>query len=472
MSRPLVFKQVGAFIWSILPSAPSQALLLVGSTSLFISNSLRWGTRYTHAWYIYSHLLSIPIFVAGVVGYYLCFLQSKKPARILFAGVLLPSLAGLIAFPIVGFHWFLDAVEPMRATLPSIVDSHGWDPIEFLEAAAGLGTGIEFASIGFACAAVFFVLLVSGRATLPVRLTNDSSPSTTDSPCEEKEHRRTMLFVWTMIALMFIPSLPAAVLANVVDLRFHNISQSLGTQFFWLQEFLMSLTILALVLIAIGKEGRKTIPAMVRIPPLKFIAIAAFIPAVIENAWSLTSYFQARIVWSTQGWGKYPPPVLGNFFRLPEVSSLLYLIPALVEEIAWRGYLQPRFIRRYGLMRGIVLVGVVWGAFHFSWDFNWFMTFGGVVTYLGMRIMGAVAMSFVLAWLTIRSKSVLPAAIAHATYNVLAFYPLRQYRIPWSMSILMWATAGYVLLRFFMPPSDPDEQPAIASVPELEPSGV
>ena len=149
------------------------------------------------------------------------------------------------------------------------------------------------------------------------------------------------------------------------------------------------------------------------------------------------------------GWGKYAPPSLDTYFGLPEVATIWYVVPALVEEIAWRGYLQPRFIRRYGLVRGTFLVGIVWGAFHFFWDFNSFMTSGSIVRHLIERPIGTVCLSYVLAWLTISSESILPAALAHAAYNSLITDRAMPPRTPWWPSLLLWIAAGFVLLRFF-----------------------
>lgn len=119
------------------------------------------------------------------------------------------------------------------------------------------------------------------------------------------------------------------------------------------------------------------------------------------------------------------------------------------------------------------MVGVVWGAFHFAWDFSSAMSSEVVIFKIFTRIASAVILSYALAWLTIQSASIVPAAIAHAAFN--AFYYLGFYRRqnPWWLDDLLWAVAGFILFRFFAPPSaDVGAQPDIPSMPEPAPSGV
>ena len=152
---------------------------------------------------------------------------------------------------------------------------------------------------------------------------------------------------------------------------------------------------------------------MLRIPHAEYLVIALLIPTVIAYVGPLAFYVYARVLGSTHGWGTQISPLPRNFLGLPAVSSTWYFLPALVEEIGWRGHLQPHFIRRSGLVRGIFLVGVVWGAFHFFWDSNSSMPAQDVGIKLVVRLAGTISLSYVLAWVTIRSGSILPVAAAH-----------------------------------------------------------
>jgi len=66
-----------------------------------------------------------------------------------------------------------------------------------------------------------------------------------------------------------------------------------------------------------------------------------------------------------------------------------------------------------------------------------------------------VALNFVLAWLTLRSESVVPAAIAHALYNVLIYSPIGpQFAGKDVLRVALWAVLAYVLFRYWPVPSE------------------
>jgi membrane protease YdiL (CAAX protease family) len=469
-------RRFGALVRTVFPSDPSTWLLLLGATFLFISLNLRWWpwAGSTHfrplLWVAYSYVMSLPILAAGTMGYYVGLVGCERPKRRLLDSILLPAAISLSAHLIVAFFWFRDTGEPARFVSQLHGDFHLWTPRVVWSLAVNLSTGFQFASIGFVLTTVFFVLLMWGRATLPFHL---PAAALSNADTAEDEHRRTMFFVWLMIGTVFLTAVPGYAVDALGILAFPSLIRRGPSAINWLGQVSFALSLLVFVVLALGKVGRKMIPAMFRIPRVKYLAVAVLVPALVANLWPLISYVYARIHWGAHGWGKYATPSLDNYFGLPEVATIWYVVPALVEEIAWRGYLQPRFIRRYGLVRGIFLVGIVWGAFHFFWDFNSFMTSGSVVRHLIERPIGTVCMSYVLAWLTISSESILPATIAHAAYNSLITSRAMPTRTPWWPSILLWIAVGFVLLRFFPARStDNFDESHVPSAPGAEPSEV
>jgi membrane protease YdiL (CAAX protease family) len=126
------------------------------------------------------------------------------------------------------------------------------------------------------------------------------------------------------------------------------------------------------------------------------------------------------------------------------------------EELVFRGLLQPRFIHRYGRYRGIFLVGIVWAAFHFFPDFSFSRsTDWEVLSDLAYRLFMCLALSFVLAWLTLRSGSVVPAAIAHTFFNMLVVSPLGPpFAGKGMLRVALWTTLAYVLFRYRAAPAE------------------
>jgi len=472
MSFLLIIKRGVVFIRSCVPADPSNWLLLLGAVSLFISHTLRWwpGSSYYSRpllWAGCNYLMSVPIFAAGVTAYYLALVGFKKPARRLLDSILLPVIVGLAAKLIAAFYWFRDVGEPGHFVNQVPGTPHLWQPQMLFGLAVNLSVGFQLASVGFILISAFFVLYSWGRATLPICL---PAQSVSDASAPEDENRRSMFFVWMMISVIFITGLPEPALEMFASSAIFRFAQLHPNWFSWLRQLSHALLLLAFMCVALGKAGRKMIPAMLRMPRAIYLAASIVIPAAIAYVGPVASYLHARILWSLDGWGKLVPPSPSSFLGLPPASSGPYLLYPLVEEIAWRGYLQPRFVRRYGLVRGIFLVGVVWGAFHYIWDFNPAMTAQDVCIGLVARLLVTVSLSYVLAWLTIRSASVLPAALAHATYNLGWSLPIHSPR--W-LTLLLWAVVGFVLLRFCLPPSHATiAESVVPPAPEAQPSEV
>ena len=103
-------------------------------------------------------------------------------------------------------------------------------------------------------------------------------------------------------------------------------------------------------------------------------------------------------------------------------------ILAFGEEVGWRGYLLPLLCRKFGVTRGIIIDGVLWGAVHAP-----LVAFG--VNYAGdypgapwsgmlMMIVFATSVGVFLSCLTIKTKSIFPACISHGVVNALREAPL------------------------------------------------
>ncbi|AHG88883.1 Abortive infection protein [Gemmatirosa kalamazoonensis] len=101
------------------------------------------------------------------------------------------------------------------------------------------------------------------------------------------------------------------------------------------------------------------------------------------------------------------------------VGSLQSLLSATGEELGWRGFLVPTLARTQTFGRTAVVSGAIWAAWHmpliFFADYN-----GGTPTWysaLWFAVM-VVSLGVPFAWLRLRSGSVWPAAILHASHNL------------------------------------------------------
>lgn len=108
------------------------------------------------------------------------------------------------------------------------------------------------------------------------------------------------------------------------------------------------------------------------------------------------------------------------------VGPVLNIITTLGEEIGWRGYLLPKLMEMVSVRQAILISGVIWGLWHapaIAMGHNYglgypFYPWGGI---LAMVVFCFFAGSF-LSYLTIKTKSVLPAAIGHGAMNGFAAF--------------------------------------------------
>ena len=103
-------------------------------------------------------------------------------------------------------------------------------------------------------------------------------------------------------------------------------------------------------------------------------------------------------------------------FNMVIMGPFLGLIVTFGEEYGWRGYLQTELIR-LGRIRGVFLLGVIWGIWH--WPVIWMG-----YNYPGQPILGSIAMvavciilAYFLAYAVFKSNGVWTAAYLHALNN-------------------------------------------------------
>ncbi|MFC4357039.1 CPBP family intramembrane glutamic endopeptidase [Halobium salinum] len=143
------------------------------------------------------------------------------------------------------------------------------------------------------------------------------------------------------------------------------------------------------------------------------------------------------------------------------LAPLLNALFAFGEEFGWRAYLLPK-LRPLGTIRATLLVGVVWGVWHWpliAMGYNYGFDYPGApaVGMLAMCWFTVTAGTF-LAWVTLRADSVWPAALGHGAINAVAAVGLLFVAGPPDLLLgptalglvgsLPWAVlAGWLLVR-------------------------
>ncbi|HEV2297832.1 MAG TPA: type II CAAX endopeptidase family protein [Candidatus Acidoferrales bacterium] len=134
-----------------------------------------------------------------------------------------------------------------------------------------------------------------------------------------------------------------------------------------------------------------------------------------------------------------PASVLGYFFVLATYGAFMASARALGEELGWRGFLVPQ-LAKITSFRGVAIIsGVFWSLWHYPLIL--FANYNGAgprwysITCFTVMVIG---ISFLFAWMRLKSGSVWPCMLLHASHNVFiqAFFdpltrpaPLTNYMI-------------------------------------------
>ena len=133
----------------------------------------------------------------------------------------------------------------------------------------------------------------------------------------------------------------------------------------------------------------------------------------------LISLLAAAITWATRfasfTTSASPVDTVLNFVVNAIVTILTF---ALVEEVAWRGYLLPRLLQ-LGRNRALAITGLVHAAWHLPLILltSLYHSDGNLLIILPLFVSTVVAAGFVYGDLRIATGSIWPASIAHGVHN-------------------------------------------------------
>nr|BFD80712.1 CPBP family intramembrane metalloprotease [Streptomyces sp. Xyl84] len=194
---------------------------------------------------------------------------------------------------------------------------------------------------------------------------------------------------------------------------------------------------------------------------VRFAAVAFAVPLGLTAA-GLT-------VATLVGW--YTPAHLpGPATITPLAVSALVSVPLYFgEELGWQGYLLPRLLR-YGRTRGLLLGGVIWGAWHVPMT-----ALGGsypghsVLLGIPVAVMTAMLLGTVIATVRLATGSVWAAVAAHLSLNEFALPLTRTVSghlvdplLAGPLSITTWPASALAVLSIWLTSRtrcEPDERP-------------
>ena len=114
----------------------------------------------------------------------------------------------------------------------------------------------------------------------------------------------------------------------------------------------------------------------------------------------------------------HTPKVDSPMEKLAETPGSFVLLAVLAttfapffEEMVFRGFLQPLLSRTFGVIAGVIITAVLFGALHAP-EYEWAWQYAVAVAIAGV----------VFGWLRARTNSIIPSTVMHGCYN--AFFVL------------------------------------------------
>ncbi|TCK69761.1 membrane protease YdiL (CAAX protease family) [Acidipila rosea] len=165
-------------------------------------------------------------------------------------------------------------------------------------------------------------------------------------------------------------------------------------------------------------------------PAPRFLKLAYFLPLIYAAPVYLVTWLAINRTFSLQSfeatmsgmYGLGQRPIFGTFaVALPllfTVNVIATCVWALGEELGWRGFLFPRLHQRVGFHGACLISGAIWAVWHFPgllWaDYN-----VGTNPLFAMSCftLGVIAMAYIMGYLRLRSGSIWPCVLVHATHN-------------------------------------------------------
>ncbi len=217
------------------------------------------------------------------------------------------------------------------------------------------------------------------------------------------------LFLPLSLAMMATPAIAALVVVFFVERPEHR-ARALGLWPLGPAGRLIGYLALAMVVPVVLILAALPVGALLGVYPADFVHLSGF-QEQIDSQWEALG-------------DEIPQPPLGLLFALQlmgvATGAFLNLLPALGEELGWRGWLLPR-LYRFGAVPALLVSGVIWGLWHaplilLGYNYPDAPRWLGLLAMVGM----CVVVGMVFGWLRLRSASVWPAALAHGSFNAAA----------------------------------------------------
>lgn len=151
-----------------------------------------------------------------------------------------------------------------------------------------------------------------------------------------------------------------------------------------------------------GKNWKASIGCIVLFAVLYFFRVAVY----NGLAGQLESFLS--VMTSAEAW---------IYLAVMPLEFLLGYAAFFGEEYGWRYYLQPFLQKKFGLRKGVLILGVVWGLWHLPLDFFYYVTPDKGVVMTISQIINCVALGIFLGFAYMKTENIWVPVIIHFLNN-------------------------------------------------------
>jgi hypothetical protein len=117
------------------------------------------------------------------------------------------------------------------------------------------------------------------------------------------------------------------------------------------------------------------------------------------------------------------------------------------EEYGWRYYLQPILQKRFGMVRGILLIGLIWGFWHLPLNFFYYTSPSDGIISLAGQLITCISLGIFFGWAYLKTNNIWTVVILHYANNNLIPVIAGDYSSDVIQNqLISWSDVGWMLI--------------------------
>lgn len=146
-----------------------------------------------------------------------------------------------------------------------------------------------------------------------------------------------------------------------------------------------------------------------------------------------------------------------NIVALP-INYFLVFVAFFGEEYGWRYYLQPIVQKKYGMIKGVLLLGVVWGLWHLPINFFYYSSPTIGIISLTTQLVTCITLGVFYGWAYLKTDNIWTVVILHFVNNNLvpiitgnyAADVLQNQEVTWDSVLFSVIVNGLLFMGFLL----------------------